>query len=185
MLGVSEVGSASKYGWFVIHTNRPNVDDLSVMSYIFQIWMIYVCCYLYGSLKHIWITKQTYNSGCAVRFWHAVTLLSALWKLNMMLQVPKIIMCMCLCVLCFCPRSGPNWRDLREPLGHWELPLMLPVVSTMERSNPSCWSPVEWITMTTLCRMYGSWMSTLGGGGRWVMMCIWMCDWFNWLSLPI
>ena len=73
-----------------------------------------------------------------------------------------------------CPRNGPNLRDLRELLGQWrELP-MLPVVSTMERSTPSCWLLGDGIRMTTLCRMHGSWMSTLGGGGRWVVMNVWL-----------
>ena len=37
--------------------------------------------------------------------------------------------------------------------------------------------------MVPLCRMHGSWKSSLGGGGGWVVMCIWMCEWFNWLGL--
>ena len=63
-------------------------------------------------------------------------------------------------------RSGPNWRGPTEPLGHWRDPPMLPAASTMERINHSCWSLGERVTMATLCRMHGSWMSTLGGGGR-------------------
>ena len=70
----------------------------------------------------------------------------------------------------YCPRSGPNWRDPREVLGQRGDQPMLPAVSTMERSTPSCWSLGDVVEMTTLCRMHGSWMSTLGGGGRWVVM---------------
>ena len=82
-----------------------------------------------------------------------------------------------------CPRNGPSSRDLRDPLGQWRDQSMLPPALTMERSTPSCWLLGDGITMTTLCRMHGSWMFTLGGGGRWVVMCIWMCDWFNWPSV--
>ena len=86
-----------------------------------------------------------------------------------LLQVPEMYV---YCVTC--PRSGPNWTDLRELLGQWEDPPMLLAASIMERSIPRCWSLVEWIRMTTLCRMHGSWMSTLGGGGRWVVMNVWL-----------
>ena len=71
-----------------------------------------------------------------------------------------------------CSRSGPNLRGPREPLGQWrEMPMLL-AASTMERRTLSCWSLEEWITMATLCRMHGSWMSPLGGGGRQVVMNI-------------
>ena len=73
-----------------------------------------------------------------------------------------------------CPRNGPNWGDLRELPGQLRGIPMLPAPSTMERSIPSCWSLGEWIRMATLCRMHGSWMSTLGGGGRWVVMNVWL-----------
>ena len=65
-----------------------------------------------------------------------------------------------------CPRSGPNWRDLRELPGLWSELAMLPAVSTMERSTPSCWLLVDWIRVATLYRIHGSWISNLGGGGR-------------------
>ena len=68
------------------------------------------------------------------------------------------------CVTCL--RSGPNWRGLKELLGHWRDQPMLPVASTMERSNLSCWSLGGWIRMEKLCRMHGSWISILGGGER-------------------
>ena len=96
-------------------------------------------------------------------------LLSALWKLNDVIQVPEMYV---YCVTC--PRSGPNWRDLRELPGLWRELAMLPAVSTLEKSIPSCWLLVGWIRMTTLCRMHGSWMSTLEGGGRWVVMNMWL-----------
>ena len=81
---------------------------------------------------------------------------------------------LCACVCVTSPRSGPNWRNLRELLGQWREVPMLPVVSTMGRSTPSYWSLGEWIRMAALCRMRGSWMSTLGGGGRWVVMNVWL-----------
>ena len=80
-------------------------------------------------------------------------------------SIIALIMCMYVCCVTY-PRSGPNWRDLRELLGQWRDPPMLPAVLTMERSTLSCWSLGERIRMATLCRMHGSWMSTLGGGGR-------------------
>ena len=84
----------------------------------------------------------------------------------MMLQVPlyiALIMYVC-CVTC--PRSGPNWRNLRELLGQWRELAMLPAASIMERNIPSYWLLVDVITMTLLCGMRGSWMSNQGGGGR-------------------
>ena len=75
--------------------------------------------------------------------------------------------CMYVCVYCgTCPRSGPNWRNLRELLVQLRDLPMLPAASTMERSTLSYWSLVGWIRVATLCRMHGSWMSTLGDGGR-------------------
>ena len=72
-------------------------------------------------------------------------------------SIIALIMCMYVCCVT-CPRSGTNWRNLRELLGQWRGMLMLPVVSTMERSTLSYWSLEGWIRITTLCRMHGSWM---------------------------
>ena len=80
-------------------------------------------------------------------------------------SIIALIMCMYVCCVT-CPRSGPNWRNLRELPGQLRDLPMLPAVSTMERSIPSCLSLGDGIRMTTLCKMHGSWMSTLGGGGR-------------------
>ena len=77
----------------------------------------------------------------------------------------ELIVCMYVyCVTCH--RSGPNWRELREPLGQWRDPPMMLAASTVVRSVHSCWSLEDGIRMATLCRMHGSWMSTLGGGGK-------------------
>ena len=76
-----------------------------------------------------------------------------------------------------CPRSGPNWRSLREPLGQWRGTLMLHAASTMESS---CLSLVEWMLVAALWAMHGFWMSTLGSGVRWVVSlheCILHADW--------
>ena len=83
----------------------------------------------------------------------------------------EIIMCMYVCCIT-CPRSGPNWRDLRELLGQQRDPHMLPAALTTERSIPSCWSLGDGIRTPPLCRIHGSWMSTLDGGRGWMMMFI-------------
>ena len=78
-------------------------------------------------------------------------------------------------VYCFCfPRSGPNWRNLRELLGQLRDQAMLPAASTMEMSTPSCWSLVDGISMATLKMTCGFWISSLGDGGRWVVMNVWL-----------
>ena len=45
---------------------------------------------------------------------------------------------------------------------------MQPAVSTMGTSTHSCWSLVEWITMTRHCEMHGCWMWTQEHGRRYV-----------------
>ena len=67
----NQVGSDSKNRWFVIHTNHPNVDDLSIMWYIVQIWMIYVCCCL------IWMF-------CIIHFWMILSMLVNHLKLDVL-----------------------------------------------------------------------------------------------------
>ena len=69
-----------------------------------------------------------------------------------------------LCVTC--PRSGPNWGGLKEPLGQQRDQAMLPVASTMGRITPRCWSLGDGIRITTPSVTCGSWMSSPGGGGR-------------------
>ena len=49
-----------------------------------------------------------------------------------------------------CPRSGPNWRSMRESLGQWRDPPMLPAASTMVRSTLSCWLLEELVMMASL-----------------------------------
>ena len=94
--GHCQVGLNSKNGWYVIHKNHPNVDDLSIMWYIIQIWMINVCCYLYR-------TEKSSKFGCFVQstfgwFWAFLQIIQRwlfctihFWmKVNVFLSHPKL-----------------------------------------------------------------------------------------------
>ena len=133
------------------------------MGNFVRLWYVYVLCWMYKSFMPI-----VYNE-CTFSGWDRVVNITFCFT---MACEPHLVPftsyskteCVCLYVYCgTCPRSGPNWTEL---LGQWGELVMLPAASTMERSTPSYWSLEGWITITQLCRTHGSWMSTLGGGGR-------------------
>ena len=109
--------------------------------------------------------------------------------ITMNISLQELIMSHCMYIFCFTSsRNGPNWRSLVDPLGQWRETLMLPAALTMEKSSPSCYLLEEWMIVAALWVMHGFWMSTLGGGGRWVVLngsTTWVCTAYRLTSIQI